>query len=97
MNFEIGDRVISLVNHPDGNTRIVVGSKGTVCNIHKQMGRGLGVCWDRNVGGHNCDTFDCESGHGWWVSDEDVELLEEGINEIDEVKFIEIICGTKTS
>lgn len=91
MDFEIGDKVVCMINHPDGNLNIAVGSKGTVCNI---SGR-IGVCWDDDVGGHHCDSHECVAGHGWWVDDKDLKLLDGCRAEIDENKFLEIICGTK--
>lgn len=33
--FEVGDRVECLVDHPDNNVDIVIGSLGTVCEIRE--------------------------------------------------------------
>ena len=88
--FQIGDRVACLVDHPDGNQHIVVGSTGTICSFNGRVG----VCWDDDVGGHRCDSDICIYGHGWWINDSYIELIEEDDSdiEIDENKFIKLIC-----
>lgn len=63
--FKKGDRVECI--HSDGV--IEVGDRGTVLFNDN----GLGVEWDRNVGGH--DLMDsCENGHGWWIAYECIRL-----------------------
>lgn len=91
MAFSIGDRVVCMINHPDDNRRIVIGSTGTVCSFN---GR-IGVYWDDDVGGHHCGSERCPDGHGWWISEHYIKLVEEDDDsdiEIDEDKFIGIIC-----
>lgn len=87
--FNVGDRVVSIVNNPEGNEYIFVGSTGTVRHIDTR----LAVCWDDNVGGHNCRGL-CPNGHGWWVDMDDVEL-DDGANdepfEFDEDEFNKLI------
>ena len=64
--FNIGDRVIAIVDSPADNTSIHAGDAGTVC--HKREGNGwVGICWDNPVdGGHECGGT-CEYGYGWMV------------------------------
>lgn len=49
--FEVCDRVECLVDHPDNNVDIVIGSLGTVCEIREGMGMEIGVCWDSKIEG----------------------------------------------
>lgn len=65
--FNIGDRVICLVDSPADNSSIHEGDTGTVCNIEDWDDDWVGVCWDKPVdGGHDC-RGDCEYGYGWGV------------------------------
>lgn len=59
--FNLGDRVICLIDSPDGNSSIHKGSTGTICFVDNFL---VGVCWDSNVGGHDC-RGECEYGFGW--------------------------------
>jgi len=86
--FCVGDRVESMVNHPDGNKDIRIGTTGTVCRIAGS----INVRWDHAVErGHDCGGH-CERGYGWNVYDHEIKLYEEddGV-EIDENSFMSII------
>ncbi len=89
MRFQIGDRVVCKVNHPDNNMEFVVGSTGTVCSFY---GAAVGVCWDNIESGQTCDGA-CEDGRGWIVSHRNIDL-EEGCDEpfeFDEDAFRELL------
>lgn len=77
--FSIGDRVVSVVDNPDNNHRIHIGSTGAVCRTG--TGR-VAVEWDDYVGGHDCEGH-CAYGHGWWVDICGIEL-DNGSDESDE-------------
>lgn len=64
--FNIGDRVVAIVDSPADNASIHAGDAGTVCR--ERGGDGwVGICWDNPVdGGHDCGGA-CEHGHGWMV------------------------------
>lgn len=68
--FKIGDRVryiggFCLIKiKPDED-------EGTVVIVD---GDSVGVEWDRNVDGHDCDGL-CKSGHGWYIGKESVKLV----------------------
>jgi len=88
--FKVGDRVFSIVNSPDDNSYISFGSTGTVCHVYFEDYAPIGVRWDKDVRGHDCDGY-CETGHGWRVypnciehelSDEPLEYDEEEFNEL---------------
>lgn len=70
--FVVGDRVIAIRDHPDGNGRITIGSTGTVCDLSHRLGH-IGVRWDDKVGGHDC-RGSCDRPHGWYVSIYDIQL-----------------------
>lgn len=63
--FEIGDRVCSIVNYPDDNQNIVIGSVGTVVNIDYNI---ICVEWDDDVEGHTCDGTRWMGTDGMWKS-----------------------------
>lgn len=88
--FNIGDRVVSIVDHPDNNKTIVVGSIGTVCAI----GSSLGVRWDEPVeNGHELGG-ECEYGYGWWVYADQVEIEpDDEPFEFDEEEFNKFLFG----
>ena len=82
--FEIGDMVRSIVNYPDNNQNIVIGSKGTIVNIDYNI---IYVEWDDDVGGHTCDGR-ATDGHGWNVEQSQIELEDDGIQyEFNEEEF----------
>lgn len=78
--FDIGDRVRLLVDNPEGNKHLFVGSTGTVV----VCGRRTGVRWDDFNNGNSL------SGHlmgdekkcGWFVNDDIIELIE--IEDVDD-------------
>ena len=84
-DFSIGDRVRCIVDHPDGNRDIVIGSEGVVVRVTSDGSTNIGVEWDDKISsGHNLDY--CISSHrGWYVSKNEIELvpdLDAGDNEI---------------
>lgn len=93
--WNIGDRVVSTTNCPDGNPTIVVGFTGTICAIN---GR-IGVCWDEPIeNGHDCacdGKGHCELGHGWWMYENQIEPEpDDGTTfEFDEDEFNKLVFG----
>ena len=75
--FQVGDRIISAVDCPCNNEDIKIGDTGVVCVIEtSEFGpdwRGVGVRWDKCVGGHDCDG-NCDFGFGWYVYSDEIEL-----------------------
>lgn len=74
MNFNVGDRV-ELTSTDFAPRGAKIGDLGTVISID---GMGVGVDFDRDVGGH--DFFElklCNPGHGWWMNYCDVEKIAE--------------------
>ena len=71
--FSVGDRVRCVINHPDGNKDIVVGSTGTIVCMRSR----IGVRWDDEIAaGHTCTsgyTEHCELRHGWFVDKDYIE------------------------
>jgi len=64
MEFQVGDRVACVVDHPSYNKYLAKGDTGTVCGLH---GAALMVCWDIEIpNGHDCMDR-CEPRHGWIV------------------------------
>lgn len=75
--FNVGDRVVSIVNHPDDNESIIEGLSGCVCCILDEDvacgDRNIGVCWDEPIdGGHDC-RGNCEWRRGWFVYARELE------------------------
>lgn len=91
--FEIGDRVECLVHAPEDNTRITIGSVGTVCRGETPRGQ-FGVRWDDDVHGNSCGGT-CAYGHGWFIDSDWIELHEEKEIDIEESSFINMLGGTK--
>lgn len=74
--FKVGDRVRLLVEEPDGNPDLQIDSLGTVCAIDDLGFSQVGVSWDDEIhGGHGCNNT-CDYGHGWYVDDNEIELLQ---------------------
>lgn len=71
--FAEGDRVEAIVDFPEFNHRIPIGSVGTVLGYYRG-GASVYVCWDREVGGHSCDGR-CKVGYGWNVREDHIALL----------------------
>ena len=90
MDFQIGDRVRCVVDYPDGNRGIVVGSMGTIVELDTYVG----VDWDDELeNGHSCDGS-ARRGHGWNVEYEEIELIEpesdfadDSVYDFDESQF----------
>lgn len=76
--LKIGDRVVCVVNYPDGNESIMKGCTGTiVVYSHYQEKYSYGVEWDQPVNrGHSCHKK-CKNGYGWMVHKSEVVLFEE--------------------
>ena len=68
--FHIGDRVVSTVEESTHCGVLRIGDTGTVVEENP-----LGVCWDRNIGGHDL-CGNCEPGYGWYMCDFDIKLIE---------------------
>ena len=78
MPFQIGDRVETVVDHPEGNPDIMVGMQGTVCELNTlEAIRFIGVMWDMPVkGGHTCD-HNCPNGYGWRVWPDRIKAVQD--------------------
>ena len=93
--FEVGDRVECIVDCPDDNEDIYAGYLGTVCEEPEDSGddQWIGVCWDEDVGGHDC-SGNCEDGHGWRVYASQLVLHQECDDKpfpFDEKEFKELL------
>lgn len=89
--FNIGDRVVSVVDSPENNHRIYVGSTGVVCRVGIER---IAVEWDDYVGGHDCDGH-CTDGHGWWVDTNNIEFDNSPDEpfEFNKDEFVKLIFG----
>jgi hypothetical protein len=74
--FKEGDRVECLVDHPDGNHTLLMGSIGTVKRIYTRGDYGrIGVEWDVEVEeGHDLSGA-CKDRYGWNVNAKEVKLI----------------------
>lgn len=63
MQFEIGDRIRIKEWNGGFKKSMVVGSEGTVINVHSAS---IGVAFDKDIDGHSCGNL-CQPGHGWWI------------------------------
>ena len=93
--FEMGDRVECIVDHPDDNEYLVIGSIGTVCEESEDDVDDpfISVCWDEDIGGHDCDGS-CEDGYGWRVFASQLALYQECDDKpfpFDEKEFKELL------
>lgn len=70
--FNVGDRVVAVADHPDGNRKISKGDTGTICHINKFLRLPIGVKWDNEVSAHGCSGR-CKLGYGWWVRETDIQ------------------------
>ena len=70
----MGDRVICTREYCDNSK--IVGVTGTVVWV---SGGGFAVEFDEEIGGHDCGGL-AETGHGWWLDEHCVELLNENNN-----------------
>ena len=89
-DFNIGDRVVCVVDRSFGNPDILVGVCGTVCDLDEDGF--IGVAFDHEIHiGHSC-SGQCENGHGWYlrpnalsiVDDSEFDVQEDAINEFME-------------
>lgn len=64
MDFNVGDRVMCVVDHPENNTHIYAGCTGTI--VTEPRGNRCGVRWDKYIHGHELDGR-CENGYGWYI------------------------------
>lgn len=72
MQFEIGDR-IQIKEWNDGFKKsMIVGSKGTIINVHPSS---IGVAFDEDIAGHSCGNL-CQPGHGWWIFSNEYDYIE---------------------
>lgn len=82
-----------LVDEPEDNRHIHIGSLGTICR-GDDCGR-VGVRWDDDVGGNDCRGT-CEHGHGWFMDIDKIGLYEEeGTIDIEESSFMSMIGGAR--
>lgn len=94
--FSIDDRVRCIVDSPEGNSNISIGSMGTVCGLD-EFGEYICVDWDDDVKGHNCDGMAKQS-HGWNVPPEDIELMDDDEPfECDDDAFKRFVFGGTTA
>lgn len=98
----VGDRVRSVVDHPDGNQYISAGSTGTVAVLEEHIdGMNIGVAWDSYVYGHelfgNTDTEHCVFGYGWWVGEDQISIIEddddEQLDPVGEDELMQCLLG----
>ena len=97
-DFSVGDRVRCIVDHPDGNRDIVIGSEGVVARVINCGSTNIGVEWDDRIrAGHNLD-YRILSHRGWYVSKNEIELvldLDVGDNEMIDSFLAEFSCKAK--
>lgn len=92
MEFQVGDCVEAIRNHPDGNPDIKIGDLGTVCRVSDN----IGVNWGKPIQrGHDCG-HTCKHGLGWYVGRNEIRLYEpEGAIDIEEDSFMRMLGGSK--
>lgn len=85
MSFQNGDRVVyvedkgSFLEFQDNQTPI--GRTGVVCDALSVGNPSIGVAWDDGVGrGHDCNGH-ANYGHGWYVFEEELQLVDSSCNE----------------
>lgn len=72
-NFHIGDRVRLIEKDSFIPRGIKEGDEGTVVVV---CGASIGIDWGRDIGGNSCIRR-CPYGHGWFMAQYYVELVEE--------------------
>lgn len=70
--FKVGDRVVAVCDFPSENDEIMAGSTGVICDIDDGSPP-IGVCWDKAVCGHDCNST-CTYGRGWYVLSSEITL-----------------------
>ena len=94
IDFKVGDRVIGVNNVIDGH---ILDIKGTIVGIDL---KNIAINFDNNVYGHDFggrfDTpyFKVKSGHGLWVNESNIKLLDEEENKVEIKKFKKDVLGT---
>lgn len=71
-DLSIGDRV--RYEKRSMTSRVSVGMTGTVVDIRGDI---VCVCWDDNIGGHDCRGL-CPEGHGWNVVYSSLSRIDSG-------------------
>lgn len=91
MAFGIGDRVRSIGDHPCDNSSITAGDTGIIVKICSSAPR-CGVRWDAVVdSGHRCNGT-CDDGHGWFVHEDEIELIDDTTPfEFNKIEFEKLI------
>lgn len=72
--YDIGDEVVLIVDHPDGNDDLYIGDKGIVCYVdtNDETAYDIGVDFGREIdNGHDCFGT-CGDSNGWLVCKEQV-------------------------
>ena len=95
-SYEVGDRVILVIDHPDRNQSLVAGMTGTVCANYRTERGWVPVNWDSEIErGHNCSSS-CPSGHGWNTHPDYLEMLalsgDDEINASGESDMMDFLC-----
>ena len=81
--FQVGDRVILIVDNPDNNACLNAGDTGVVMSISDgPTDQRVGVKWDDFHDGHSLNGR-CDYGEGWFVWPHEVMSFEEDDTEID--------------
>lgn len=82
--FSVGDLVVSIVNHPEGNLDIYIGTTGTVVDIDLGL-RIVKVHWDferPSQQAHSCGGR-CPDGYGWNVHFNTIKLCDKDFGQFD--------------
>lgn len=86
MKFKIGQRV-RLISHDW--SAVSYGETGIVRDVEEYSEPPIGVEWDAyNSLRHRleiCSTYHCLKGHGWYVYDQDLEIIPTDILKIEEL------------
>lgn len=88
--FQVGDRVVAVIDFPQDNCSIQNGEDGVVCDIDEDGM--IGVDWEFDVIGHSCSGH-CKKGYGWYVYPSEIKLFDADVD-VDEDSFLQIIGGT---
>lgn len=75
--FKIGDRVVLLVDHPDGNRNLTRGDEGEILRINNTYDLNICVDWNKKIGYGDMSTWWVRSS---WIDFVDYEICLEGID-----------------
>ena len=75
--FKIGDRIVLLVDYPDGHPNLTRGDEGIIIGIHNSWNLNIYVCWDKK-NGYGDDLTWCVRNS--WIDFVDHEICLEGID-----------------